>query len=64
MRIINIFPLSIFANKIVLSNDKKDQMISAIRKMKDNSKKQIIKKKAMLGQVIHKDLKIYKKYNF
>ena len=44
MRIINIFPLSIFCNKIVLSNDKKDQMISAIRRMKDNSKKADYKK--------------------
>ena len=39
MKVINIFPLSIFCNKIVLSNDKKDQMISEIRKMRDNSKK-------------------------
>ena len=45
MRVINIFPLSIFCNKIVLSNDKKDQMISEIRKMKDNSKKADYKKK-------------------
>ena len=45
MKVINIFPLSIFCNKIVLSNDKKDQMISEIRKMKDNSKKINYKKK-------------------
>ena len=35
-------------------------MINEIRKMRDGSKKLIIKKQAMLGLVIHR-LKIYKK---
>ena len=39
MRIFNLFPLSICCNTIVLSEDKKKEMINEIRKMRDGSKK-------------------------
>ena len=61
MRVLNIFPLSIFCNKINLTDKKKKQMIDEIRKMRENSKLEDYKKKVMLGLVIHRGLKICKK---
>ena len=45
MKVLNIFPLSIFCNKINLTDKKKKQMIDEIRKMKENSKLEDYKKK-------------------
>ena len=45
MRVLNIFPLSIFCNKIILTDEKKKKMINEIRKMKENSKQVDYKKK-------------------
>ena len=39
MRIFNLFPLSVCCNTIVLSEEKKKEMITAIRKMREDSKK-------------------------
>ena len=45
MKVLNIFPLSIFCNKINLTDKKKKQMIDEIRKMEENSKLKDYKKK-------------------
>jgi len=45
MKVLNIFPLSIFCNKINLTDKKKKQMIDEIRKMRENSKLEDYKKK-------------------
>ena len=66
MRVLNIFPLSIFCNKINLTDKKKKQMIDEIRKMRENSKledyMQCFKEhEAIVEAIIKRDLLAVKK---
>ena len=61
MRVLNIFPLSIFCNKIILTYEKKKKMINEIRKMKENSKQVDYKKKGDAWTGDTQGLKICKK---